>query len=275
MIIKGPRNLGSSRGSMIGANGGRGSKRRVKSQGTEFRFHRQTGLYDPDNLILAALPREERSRVQQYLEFVPLRSGDVLWEPNQRIESVYFPTSGMVSFVVVMQNGETAEVGITGSEGFVGAGVVLGAGDSPLRAVVQNDGGAFRIESALLRQVLLEASQLEKMLRRYAHAQAMQVAQASACNCLHQVSKRLARWLAITRDRTESDVLLLTQEFLAKMLGCRRSSVTSAMGLLQQAGVLRSGRGQVRILDRKRLEKQTCECYHVMKKLCDPGRLTP
>ncbi len=259
---------------MFGENGGRGSKTRVKSRGTEFRS-RQTGLYDPDNLILAALSREERNRVQQYLEFVPLKCGDVLWEPNRRIEFVYFPTSGMVSFVVVMRNGETAEVGITGREGFVGTGVVLGARDSPLRAVVQSDGVAHRIESALLRQVLIETPQLEEILHRYAHVQAMQVAQASACNCLHQVSERLARWLAITRDRTESDLLPLTQEFLAQMLGCRRASVTSAMGSLQQAGVLRSGHGRIQILDRKRLEGQTCECYEVMKKLCDASRLPP
>jgi CRP-like cAMP-binding protein len=122
---------------------------------------------------------------------------------------------------------------------------------------VQGDGGALRIESVLLRQVLIETPQLERMLHRYAYAQAMQVAQASACNCLHQVSERLARWLAITCDRTESALLPLTQEFLAKMLGCRRASVTSAIGMLQRAGVLRSEHGQVRILDRKRLERET------------------
>jgi CRP-like cAMP-binding protein len=178
----------------------------------------------------------------------------------------------MVSFVVVMRNGATAEVGITGREGFVGTAAVLGTHHVPVRAIVQSETSGFRIKSELLAQVLPQTPRLERMLRRYANAQAMAVAQAAACNCLHQLPERLARWLAMSCDRIGSDLLPLTQEFLAQMLGCRRSSVTAAVGQLQRAGVIRPGHGQIRILDRRRLERRACECYQVMKALC---HLTP
>jgi CRP-like cAMP-binding protein len=224
-------------------------------------------------MILAALAAEERSRLRPYLELVPLKTGSVLWEPNQPIGFVYFPTSGMVSLVVVMCNGATVEVGTTGREGFVGTPVVLSARDSPVvRAIVQMDGECFRIESDLLRRILPQVPRLEQMLRRYAHVYAAQVAQAAACNCLHQVLERLTRWLAMSCDRTGSDLLPVTQERLAQMLGCRRSSVTSAVGRLQMAGVIRAGHGQVRILDRKQLERRACECYGTMRKLSDLTR---
>jgi CRP-like cAMP-binding protein len=252
---------------MAGMYEERGSSREPKPAGRELRFHKRSNSRDPDNLILAALPQKEHRYLREHLEFVPMRSGAVLWEPNEPIEFVYFPTSGMVSFVAVMRDGATAEVGITGREGFVGTAVILGARDASVRAVVQGAGSAFRIEAGLVRRILPRTPQLEQLLRRYAHSHAMQVAQAAACNCLHQVSERLARWLAMTYDRTGSDLLPLTQEFLAQMLGCRRSSVTSAVGWLQRAGVIRSGHGQVRILDRRQLERRACECYSIMKKL--------
>ncbi len=250
----------------------RGSRRQGKSAGRQVPLYNSTSPHDLENLILAALPREERSQLQPYLEFVPLKSGDVLWEPNQRIESVYFPTSGMVSFVAVMRNGETTEVGMTGREGFVGIAIALGAHNAPLRAIVPSNGSAFRIESELFRQILPQTPRLGQTLRRYAHAQAMQVALGAACNCLHQVPERLARWLAMSCDRIGSDRLPLTQEFLAQMLGCRRSSVTSAVGRLRKAGAVRPGHGGLRILDRKQLEKRACECYGVMRKLSDLSR---
>jgi len=221
---------------------------------------------DSENMILAALAMEKYHWLRPHLELVPLKARSVLWEPGQAIEFVYFPTSGVVSFISVMRDGVTVGVGMTGREGFIGTPVILGARESPaLRAIVQMDGRFFRIGSHLLWQILPQTPQLEQMLRHYVHAYATQVAQSAACNCLHQVPERLARWLAMTRDRTESDLLPITQEFLAQMLGCRRSSVTSAIGGLQKAGVIRPGHGQVRILDRKQLEKQACECYGIIK----------
>jgi CRP-like cAMP-binding protein len=235
-------------------------------------------VYDPtdprnsENLILAALPEAERNHLQQCLGFVLVKPGEVFWEPNQPITSVYFPASGMVSFVAVMRNGATAEVGIAGPEGFVGTPIVLGARYASVQAIAQSEGSGFRVGSELFRQILPQTPHLEQMLRRYANSQAMQLAQGAACNCLHQVPQRLARWLAMSCDRTESEVLPLTQEFLAQMLGCRRSSVTSVMSQLRKAGALRPEHGRVRILDRERLENRACECYSVMRRLSDLAR---
>jgi CRP-like cAMP-binding protein len=175
----------------------------------------------------------------------------------------------MVSFVVVMRDGTSAEVGTAGREGFVGIPVVLGAARAPVRAIVQIAGDAYRIESDLLLQILPQTPQLEQMLHRYAYAYSMQVAQTAACNCLHKVPERLARWLAMSYDRVGSACLPLTHELLSQMLGCRRSSISSAAGGLQKAGVLGPGHGQVRILDPRQLEKRACECYAVMQKLSD------
>ncbi len=197
------------------------------------------------------------------------KPGEVFWEPNQPITSVYFPTSGMISLVAVMRNGATAEVGLTGREGFVGIPIILGALRASVRAIAQTKGSGFRMQSELFRQMLPQTPQLEQRLRHYAHAQAMQVDQGAACNCLHQVPARLARWLSMSCDRTGSEVLPLTQEFLAEMLGCRRSSVTLAISQLQKAGVIRSEHGRVLILDREQLESRACECYGVMRKLSE------
>jgi len=245
----------------------RGPIRGRQSSAREVDHYNPTRPRDPGNMILAALPPEESSQLREYLEFVPLKCGEVLWEPNQPIESGCFPTSGVVSFVAVMRNGATAEVGITGREGFVGTAVVMGARDALVRAVVQNGGNGFRIESELLRQVLPQMPRLEQMLRRYTYAQAMQVAQAAACNCLHQVPERLARWLTMIHDRTGCELLPLTQDFLAQMLGCRRSSITSAVDRLRRDGAIRPGHGWIRILDRPQLERRACECYGIMRKL--------
>ena len=257
---------------MSGASELRGSKRRAKSDWGE-QLYQPTSRHDPQNMILAALPREEYSHLHRYLEFVQLRSEDILWEPNQPIESVYFPNSGMVSFVAVMSNGATVEVGMTGREGFVGTPIFLGARDASVRAIVPINGDGFRIESELLRRILRRSPQLDQMLLRYAHSYATQVEQTAACNCLHQVSERLARWLATSHDLTDSDLLPLTQEFLAQMLGCRRSSVSAAIGSLQRAGAIRCARGHIRILNRKDLARKACECYEVMRRLTYPAKI--
>ena len=254
---------------MAGKQQVRGPGRRVKSTGTDLRSYPRPNQHDPQNMILKTLSAGERSCLFDRLEPVLLKFGEVLWEPNGLIQSACFPDSGMVSFVAEMRNGTTAEVGMTGREGFVGTALILGARDAPLRAVVQIEGGAFRIESDALRRILPQVPHLERMLRRYAYAQAMQVAQTAACNCLHQVPERLARWLGMTHQLTGCEFLPLTQEFIAQMLGCRRSSVTPAVGSLQRAGAIECGHGHIRILDLGLLESRACECFGVMRRLCN------
>jgi CRP-like cAMP-binding protein len=251
----------------------RGSRRQSSSAGRKPKLYQPTDPGDHENMILAALPPEEYSHLRPYLEFTTLKFGHVLWEPNDTIGSVYFPTSGVVSFVAVMRDGASLELGRTGREGFVGIPVVLGASSTPVRASVQIEGQGFKIRSGLLRRILPQTPQLELMLRRYAHAHVTLVAQKAACNYLHEIPERLARWLAMTCDRTESELLPLTQEFLAQMLGCRRSSVTAALSALQRAGVIRCGRGQIQILNRRELERRTCECYRAMRRISHPAQI--
>lgn len=222
------------------------------------------------NSILARLPPEESTRLRPLLQRVSLKPGDVIYESQTPIGFVYFPNRGMVSMVSAMRDGATVEVGMTGAEGFVGTAVLLGEKTAPVRAIVQMPGDAFRIESAALRRNLPSTPQLEQMLRRYAHAHWIQVAQAAACNRLHQVRQRLCRWLLMSRDRAESDLLPLTHEFLAQMLGCRRSSVTATAGSLERSGAIRYKRGQIRIVNRGVLEKEACECYAVIRRSSGP-----
>ncbi len=257
---------------MAGKQEWRGRRRQSKTRGEKPHVYDPSSPQNPKNLILAALPQEERNYLMQYLGFVLVKPGEVFWEPNQPITSVFFPTSGMISFVAVMRNGATAEVGLTGREGFVGIPIVLDARHASVSAMAQTEGNGFRMESELFRRMLPRLPQLELMLHQYAHGQSMQVAQNAACNCLHQVPERLARWLTMSCDRTGSDVLPLTHGFLAEMLGCRRSSITLALSRLQKAGVIRSEHGRVCILNREQLESRACECYGVMRKLSELTR---
>jgi CRP-like cAMP-binding protein len=186
------------------------------------------------------------------------------------MEFVYFPNSGMVSVVATMRDGASVEVGNVGREGFFSTAVLLWSLSIPLRAIVQIKGDAFAIEPTLLRNVLWQTPHLQSMLRQYANAYCNQVAQVAACNCLHQVRARLARWLLMSRDRSDSDSMPLTQEFLAQMLGCRRSSIVAAVGSLEKLGVVRSSRGRVHIVNRTKLEKTACECYEVIHEMLPP-----
>ena len=222
------------------------------------------------NRILAAAPAEECKRLLPYFVRVRLHSGESLCVPNRPMRFVYFPNSGMISMVAMMRDGATVEVGTVGQEGFVSTSVLLGIPSIPIRAVVQIEGDALAVEPTLLRKLLPQTPRLEAMLRYYANAYWNQVVQVAACNRLHRVRERLARWLLMSRDRTDSDWLPVTQEFLAQMLGCRRSSVAAALGPLEKNGVVRCGRGHVRIVDRTELEKAACECYDVMRELARP-----
>ncbi len=217
------------------------------------------------NRILAALPEEEYKYLLPHLEFATLKFKQVLYEPNVPMRSGFFPNSGMICSIAVMRDGASVEVGVIGNEGFVGTPILLGVKSAPHRALVQIAGSAFRIKAESLESVLPRTPRLELMLRRFIQAQAFQLAQSVACNRLHQVEERLARWLLMARDRVRSNLLPLTHEFLAEMLGTRRSTVTVAAGALQGAGLIEYSRGLVKILDRTGLEKITCECYEITK----------
>jgi CRP-like cAMP-binding protein len=199
------------------------------------------------------------------LEFVRLKLHQVIHEPNETLKSGYFCNSGLFSILIVLPDGKSVEVGLVGWEGFSAVPLVAGFRTSSTRTVVQTEGDAFRIDASHLRSLLRECPTLERQLQRYAQILALQAVQIAACNRLHEVDERLARWLLMTQDRVGSNQLQLTQEFMAQMLGTRRPSVTVAAGMLQKAGLITYTRGNVTILDRKRLEEAACDCYALLQ----------
>jgi CRP-like cAMP-binding protein len=220
------------------------------------------------NAILLDLPAGEREAVFAKMEFVELPTHTVLNEMAKPIKSVYFVDSGLASILNVLEGGKSVEVGLSGREGFVGLPLIVGFRSSPTRAVMQIGGTGFRVGAQELVDVLRECRQLEKSLHRYSQELALQVTQVAACNRLHELEERLARWLLMSQDRVDASVFPLTQEFLAHMLGTRRASVTVAAGILQKAGLITYKRGEVTIKDRGELENAACECYgHLTRQL--------
>ena len=217
------------------------------------------------NHILLSLPETEYHLLRPVLNFVHLPHHASLHEPGERIEFAYFPNRGLVSIVVAMREGKTVEVGVTGSEGVVGTPAFVKLNRSPHRAIVQIAGDGLRIRADALQTVLPSAPQLQFMASRHGVIQGMQAAQSAACNRLHGIQQRLARWLLIMQDRTNEGLLRITHDFLATMLGTDRPSVSLAAGILQTKGTIEYTRGAVRVLNRKKLEEYACECYGLIQ----------
>jgi CRP-like cAMP-binding protein len=217
------------------------------------------------NLILSSLPQNESAQVLSAIEFVRLRLHQVLHEAGETIKSVYFLNEGLASVLTVQPDGKSVEVALIGNEGFVGVPVIFGFLTSGLRVVTQGDGTGYRIDAQKLRNLLPECPELEKQLQRFSMMLSMQSAQIAACNRLHNVEARLARWLLMSQDRIGSSALPLTQDFLGQMLGTRRASVSVAAGVLQKAGMITYTRGSVAILNRDKLERKACDCYQIIQ----------
>lgn len=217
------------------------------------------------NTLLLSIPDDEYTLLRPHLEFVKLSYRQSLHEPRERIDHGYFLNGGLVSLMIVTTDGRSVEVSIAGKEGFVGAPLVVGVRSSPYRAVVQMPSDGLRIAAQDLETGQLRTPHLNLMLNRYAQIQGLQVSQIAACNRLHEVEQRLARWLLMSQDRVDSTAFMLTHDWLAQMLGTGRPSVTLAAGVLQRAGMIEYTRGHVRILNRKSLEDAACECYHVIQ----------
>ena len=218
-----------------------------------------------ENLLLAALPAEEYKRLLVHLQPVTLSLGQVVYESSGHLDYIYFPTTSVVSLLYTMENGSTAEMGLSGSDGVVGVALFLGGDTTPNRAVVQIAGGAFRMKAKLLQEEFARGGPLQHLLLRYTQALITQISQTAVCNRLHSVENRLCRWLLLSHDRVGSEELVMTQEFISNMLGGRRESVTVAAGRLQDAGLIHYARGRIKILNRKGLEASACECYRIVK----------
>jgi CRP-like cAMP-binding protein len=217
------------------------------------------------NKILLAIPEAEFQALRPHLEFSTLTYHQSLHESTEGIHQAWFLNRGMASLVVTTTDGRSVEVGVVGKEGWVGAPLAVGLRRSPYRAIVQIPGDGVRVRAEILVELLGSTRQLRQLLNRYSQLQAMQVAQLAACNRLHEIEQRLARWMLMCQDRTEADMLPMTHEFFAQMLGAGRPSVTLAAGVLQRAGIIRYSRGKVNILNREALENASCECYRVIQ----------
>jgi len=216
------------------------------------------------NHILDALPVVERDRLVAAMTVVDLPIKTVLFEPGAPIDAVYFPTSGVISLVTALDDGNIVEVATVGNEGIVGVPHVAN-GSLAVRAISQVAGSSLRMAGATFLAEWEHPGPLRDLVQNYVQALFGQVSQAAACNRLHSNEERLARWLLMSHDRVGSDAFLITHEFLGQMLGSRRATVTLSAGVLQAAGLIRYHRGNVTIVDRAGLESVSCECYQVIK----------
>jgi CRP-like cAMP-binding protein len=213
--------------------------------------------------VLASLPEKTRDGLAPLLTAVHLGNGQVLYEASAPIDRIYFPESSVVSIIQVMREGTMAEVGMIGREGFCGLDAVLRTGTTAARHVCQVPGSAWAIPVPALRQAVDADRKLLFALIDYTGGYCAMLAQLIACNRLHRIEQRCARWLLMTVDRSNSDTFPMTQERLSMMLGAQRPTVTAVMTTLRDAGCLENPRGQVRITDRACLESFACECYWV------------
>ena len=218
----------------------------------------------PHNHLLARLPKDEFNRLSPLLQPVLLTAKQVLYKVRSSMDYVYFPTNGVVSAMTIMVDGSAIEVTTIGNEGVTGLTAFIGGETSPYEVIVQVSGDGLRMKADAFKEEAKRDGPLKKILVLYNTVFAMQVSYSVACNGLHKVEQRCCRWLLMTQDRVGSNVLRLTHEFLAIMLGVRRASVTEVLQPLQKRGMIRIRRGSIELLDRPGLEETSCECYRVV-----------
>jgi CRP-like cAMP-binding protein len=223
----------------------------------------------PRNRLLAALPPKDLARLWPRLQPVELVFRKVLQAPEQPTTAVYFPETGYISRLAPLDDGDSAEVGLIGSEGATGLVILHGGDSDSFELIVQVPGTALSLGAAAFREALDSIPLLRSLLLRYALAHFEQVARTAACNSRHQTDQRLARWLLMAHDRAEGNEFPMTHEFLSMMLGVRRAGVTVAAGTLQKAGLIRYAAGRMEITDRPGLEAASCECYGIARRAYD------
>ena len=217
------------------------------------------------NHLLAALPADEFARLQCDLKAVSLKLGEVIYESGEQLEYVYFPTTAIISLLYVMENGSTAEIGMTGNDGIVGIALYMGGSTTPNRAVVQSAGNAFKLKSKALQFEFGLGSEFQNILLRYTQSLMTQISQTAVCNRLHTVEQQLCRWLLINHDLLQTNELVMTHDLIANMLGVRREGVSIAAANLQKQGLIKYSRGTITMLDYDGLTLTVCECYKVVK----------
>jgi CRP-like cAMP-binding protein len=215
-----------------------------------------------ENRLLAAMPPQVIDRITPSLEAIPLKLKDVLHKPGQQVDHVYFPGGGFCSMLTVLEDGDMVEVATIGREGMVGASAVVNGGADPSLTMVQAESDVcYRMATNAFDAEMDRRGEFSSVLRRYSQALLGFVMQSTACNAVHSVEQRLARWLLMAQDRVARDEFPLTQEFVAMMLGTTRPTVTVVAGALQRANLIAYHRGHVTVVDRAGLERASCECY--------------
>ena len=214
-----------------------------------------------ENDLLSRLPRRERLRLVAISESVHLESGSVLYESTRSVRHAYFPHDCSIALVTTVGDHSGPGVALVGREGMLGVQLVLGVSATPFRALVQHSGTARRIKAMSFRYELARSKALQGVMNDYLYVSMAQFVTSVACAHLHSVSQRLALWLLMSQDRAHSDSLHLTQEFLAYIVGARRSGITGAAGDLQRCGLIRYRRGEITVLDRRGLQSAACGCY--------------
>ena len=217
------------------------------------------------NGLIEMLPRRERDQFVAACDSVELIRGDVLYQPMQRLDRVYFPTAGFVSLIVTVDDSAHLEVGLIGDEGAFGIPLALGVAVSRVQAVVQGAGSALCMNATSFTRQLARSKPLARVMDRYVFVQLRQLAQLAACTHFHVVESRLARWLLMTQDRAHADVFYLTHELLGSMLGVRRVGITKAASALQKRGLIQYSRGNITVLNRRGLTAVSCGCYKADK----------
>lgn len=218
------------------------------------------------NRILCSISDAEFQQLQPCLEFVEIPQRRFLHQRSKRLNSAYFINNGVASLIITGKRGRSVEVGVVGCEGLTGMPLVAGVHRPSYSAIMQIEGSAFRLKDEVFESAMKSFSDLRDRVLRYSVIHAMQIAQTAACNRLHDAGQRLARWLLMSRDRIGTDVVRLTHDFMATMLGTDRPSVTIAAAHLQRLGAIEYGRKALRIVNRKLLERATCECYFAVRR---------
>jgi CRP-like cAMP-binding protein len=215
------------------------------------------------------MPEEQYKALAKFLVPVDMPVGMQLVVPSAPVEFIYFPVSGLISVDALTERGESVEVGVIGREGLSGVYGLLGHSQGAHSVILQGAGAGLRIRLGVVREEFLKGGPFAQLIYSFVYMQIVQMAQSVLCNRLHPVEARMARWMLTACDRIQSDSLLLTQEFLAQMLGSRRSTVTVSAGQLQREGLIDYSRGRVKIVDRVGLEAKACECYHIVRSTYD------
>lgn len=218
------------------------------------------------NIILLRIPDGEYAAIRPHLGLIRAPYHRVLYEPRQRIDFGYFPNTGIISQVITTTDGRSVEAGIVGSEGFLGASLAVGIPRSQHQAISQVPGEGLKVRASALVEILEMAPALRFELNHFAQIQAMLICQSAACNRLHSIEQRLARWILMSQDRLDSPNVPLTHEFLAEMLGSGRPSVSLAAAMLQRSGLIEYARGKIRVVHRHGLESAACECYGIIQR---------